>query len=189
MKKDNTLILLDFFKKELLRFNKHINLFSRKGGQKELDFLFKEAHIYAPFFKEEFSKFKSSILDLGSGNGFPGLFFAILYPENKFILCDRNQKKAGFLRHISFEMGLKNVEILNQSHEQLPRFQLILSKALAPWPKILDILEPVLASDGKAFLWKTQDFKLDHQKNFCALPYKAYQIEQRKGLIVELNRA
>lgn len=53
----------------------------------------------------------STVLDIGSGGGFPALPLAVMMSDCHFTLCERNTKKAGFLLSASSLMGLKNVSI------------------------------------------------------------------------------
>jgi len=52
------------------------------------------------------------VLDLGSGNGIPGLIFAILRPQWHIVLLDSNNKKALFLDSFCKINEIKNVSIL-----------------------------------------------------------------------------
>lgn len=60
------------------------------------------------------------IFDLGSGNGFPGVVFAIMSPSTQVILVEVDQKKSEFLRHLCAGLGLKNVSIENKNVDALP---------------------------------------------------------------------
>lgn len=60
------------------------------------------------------------IYDLGSGAGFPGLVGAAIYPKVKFILVETDKRSIEHLTQCVSSMGLKNVEILNQSFDSLP---------------------------------------------------------------------
>jgi 16S rRNA (guanine527-N7)-methyltransferase len=52
----------------------------------------------------------SSILDLGTGGGFPGIPLAILYPSVSFLLVDSTAKKIRVVQEVATALGLKNVE-------------------------------------------------------------------------------
>jgi 16S rRNA (guanine527-N7)-methyltransferase len=61
-----------------------------------------------------------TLLDLGSGAGFPGLPIAILRPEIAITLAESQNKKATFLREIVRSLGLSNVEVWASRAESMP---------------------------------------------------------------------
>lgn len=110
--------LLKAFREELLRFNHAINLVSVKSLPL-LDLLHFSDSILASRIIAESTKI-DEIHDIGSGNGFPGIVFAILYPEIKVNLVEVDQRKAEFLKHVAAQLKLSNIKVLTQSFESLP---------------------------------------------------------------------
>lgn len=83
--------------------------------------------------EEEFSK--ASVLDLGTGGGFPGIPLAILYPEAQFVLCDSVGKKTIVAEAVSKALKLDNVQVVNARAESLGRnFDFVVSRAVASLP-------------------------------------------------------
>ena len=85
------------------------------------------------------------VLDVGTGGGLPGIPLAILYPETKFVLLDATRKKLEIIEDIISKLGLKNVKILWGRAEKLghereihENFELVLARALAKLPQLLD---------------------------------------------------
>lgn len=59
------------------------------------------------------------VWDIGSGAGIPGVPFAILRPDLSINLVESNKKKAIFLKEVKFELGISNIQILNQRFETI----------------------------------------------------------------------
>ncbi len=83
-----------------------------------------------------------TILDVGTGGGFPGIPLAILYPESRFTLCDSIGKKTLVARSIAESLGLENVTVVQARAENLDdNYDFVVSRAVAsledflPWVK------------------------------------------------------
>jgi 16S rRNA (guanine527-N7)-methyltransferase len=88
----------------------------------------------------------SSVADVGTGAGFPGLPLAILHPEIRFTLIDSAAKKVRFVAHCVRALGLGNVAALHGRAEQLAAagpFDTVMARACAPLPELLRIVAPL----------------------------------------------
>ncbi len=80
-----------------------------------------------------------SVLDLGTGGGFPGIPLAVLFPETQFTLCDSVGKKTIVASAVAKSLGLENVKVVNARAESLPEtFDFVVSRAVTAldnfWP-------------------------------------------------------
>lgn len=120
-------------------WNAQINVISRK----DIDNLYSHHVLHSlaigrylsevPGLWDSFSS--ASILDVGTGGGFPGIPLAILFPEASFVLCDSVGKKTIVASAVSRALGLDNVEVVNARAESLRReFDYVVSRAVAALP-------------------------------------------------------
>lgn len=113
----------------LVRWNEKMNLTTVKPGREMVirhycESLFFAAHLVAP-------EANVSVLDLGSGAGFPGVPIAVLRPAWKIGLVESNQRKAVFLRESS--RHLANTSVLAQRMENLTvHSDWVVARALDP---------------------------------------------------------
>lgn len=102
---------------ELMRFNLKLNLISRTT-ERDAD----EVHFADSIFGSRMVLAHSSdksFVDIGSGNGLPGIVLAILAPEREFNLVESDGRKAEFLKHAVHKLGLKNTQVASLRFENM----------------------------------------------------------------------
>ncbi|MCD6346089.1 MAG: 16S rRNA (guanine(527)-N(7))-methyltransferase RsmG [Bacteroidales bacterium] len=120
---------------ELYHFwNERINLMSRK----DIDHLY-ERHILHSLSIARFHLFEKglTIMDLGTGGGFPGMPLAIIFPQTQFILVDSIRKKIKVVEEISAKLELSNVIVIHSRAEELnEKFHFVVTRAVTSLPKL-----------------------------------------------------
>ena len=113
-------------------WNQKINVVSRK----DIDELYVR-HVLHALAIAKIQQFNAgaSILDVGTGGGFPGVPLAIMYPEVRFTLVDSIGKKIKVVDEVVNGLGLQNVTTINDRVEAVPeKFDFIISRAVAAMP-------------------------------------------------------
>lgn len=89
-------------------------------------------------------------MDAGTGGGFPGIPLAILFPEAEFTLVDSIAKKIRVVETIKSELGLKNVNPINNRFENIPgQFDFITGRAVSSLPEMCRLLKGKILDDNK----------------------------------------
>lgn len=89
------------------------------------------------------------LLDIGTGAGLPAVIIAICQPERHCTALDSNQKKIRFIRQISSQLGLSNVQPIAariEAHEA--QYQVVTSRAFASLTDFVSVAQPQLAEQG-----------------------------------------
>lgn len=115
-------------------WNEKINVISRK----DIDALY-ERHVLHSLAIYKFLPFQpqSSILDIGTGGGFPGIPLAIMHPEVNFLLVDSIGKKITVVNEVAAAIGLTNVRTKHGRAEEVKeKFDFVVSRAVAELPTL-----------------------------------------------------
>ena len=92
---------------------------------------------------------QGSLLDIGTGAGLPAVIIAICQPERPCTALDSNQKKIRFIKQISSELGLSNVQpIASRIEAHDTHYEVVTSRAFASLIDFVEVAQPRLASDG-----------------------------------------
>ena len=113
-----------------------------------------------------------TVVDVGTGAGFPGMVLRILEPTCRLTLLDSLGKRVDWLREVCAEMGLSDVDCVHAraedfAGEQRERFDIAASRAVAPLNILCELALPLVRVGGMFLAMKSveSDAELDAAKN------------------------
>ncbi|VAV82371.1 16S rRNA (guanine(527)-N(7))-methyltransferase [hydrothermal vent metagenome] len=149
---------------ELKKWSKRMNLTSLTGDKDIIVRHFLDSLIPLPYMNGI-----ETLLDIGTGAGFPGLVLKIARPELRLTLLEPTGKKTHFLRHVVRTLGLEGVDIINGRAEdpaiiekKAHTFDCVTSRALSELSVFFEMARPYLKEGGRIVAMKGPlDGKLD----------------------------
>lgn len=135
--------LLNLFSDLLLDYNLKVNITSIKNKKE----------VYLKHFYDSLSIVKiidlnnvESLLDVGSGGGFPGIVLKIFFPNVSITLLDSNHKKSDFQRYICDKLNLDNIIIVNDRAENFyllgKKYDIVVARAVARMNVLTELCLP-----------------------------------------------
>lgn len=128
-------------------WNSKINVISRK----DIENLY-EHHVLHSLAIAEVIRFqrRSTVLDVGTGGGFPGIPLAILFPEVQFTLIDSIGKKIKVGTEVANSIGLKNVILKHERiQEEKDKFDFVVSRAVMPLEDLVKLVRKNISATQK----------------------------------------
>ena len=138
----------DKYLSQILKWNKTRNLVSRNLKKNDLAEHFLDCAVLQKHL------LPGSVIDLGTGSGFPGMCLGIIDPNRELTLVDSNRKKTSFLINIKNELGLNSVSIKNARVEEIKQINEIniVCRAFKEPAALLKTLENKISKENKIIL-------------------------------------
>lgn len=127
----------------------------------------------------------TSIIDVGTGAGFPGLPLKIVLPRIKLTLVESVHKKAHFCAHMVEKLGLKDVLVLAERAEDVGRmvnqrqsYDLAVARAVAPMAVLVEYLLPLVKMGGVVVMQKGESAHAEAQAAARAIEILGGRLKQ-----------
>ena len=100
-----------------------------------------DSFIYDALYPVSFLPKRKTLMDIGTGAGFPGMILALALPDTQVTLVEPLAKRASFLQFIKADLGLSNVTVVKKRVEEMPSeiFDIITSRAVTDTNMLLNL--------------------------------------------------
>lgn len=161
---------------ELVDWNRRINLTAITEYEAVQVKHFLDSLTVVPIINQFKKQGRFSLIDVGTGAGLPGIPLKIILPEIKLVLLEATAKKTGFLHYIKSKLGLDDVEVVVGRAEAIAhetqyreKFDLVLSRAVASLPALVELALPFCAIGGKFVAQKKGNIDLEVRQSARAI--------------------
>ena len=171
---------------QLLRdWNTRLNLVSRRDTDRILTY-----HVVDSLAVARLIPPGARVCDIGTGAGLPGIPIVLVRPDVRMLLVESSQKKSRFLQTAVAELGLENVEVLNERAESLPALQcdIILSRLAGPLRDVVRYAGLHRKPKGTIVLYKTKDCATELLKAGRVLARHHLRVTGSHDVLLPLSR-
>lgn len=123
-------------------------------------------------------------VDLGSGNGYPGLPLAAARPGLQLLLVEASVRKADFLRAVLRDAPFPDATVIETQVQRASDLddagdvRLLTSRAMGGWPKVVPRLHPWLSATSDVLIWAGEEVEKISQRTV----WKRFRIEEKRAL-------
>jgi len=176
-----TIVKLENFASLLHEWNQIHNL----TGAKSIDAIY--VNIIDSLFPITFIKMPTTLLDVGTGAGFPGLVLAIAYPQTEVMLAEPLKKRVSFLKYAAIDLLLPNVKVEAKRVEFVEHdaFALITSRAVTNTKLLLDLTQEISDTKTEYLFYKGSRVFDEIEDVQHQLDYDIVQKNQRNYLYIK----
>ena len=151
--------------------------------------IIEEKQIYLKHFYDSLTIVKTinltkieTLLDVGTGAGFPGIVLKIVFPNLHVTLLDSNNKKIKFLNKVIEKLDLKNIKTIHDrcesfAHQNLNKFDVVTSRAVSSLDNLLELCLPMVKINGY-FIPIKGDIEKELKENEITLKILNSKIEE-----------
>jgi 16S rRNA (guanine527-N7)-methyltransferase len=171
---------IEKYKSQLLKWNKTHNLTGARDEQTLDEF------IYDAVYPVKFLPKCDTLLDIGTGAGFPGLILAMALTDTKVTLAEPLTKRASFLQFIKADLGLANVRVVKKRVEEMQAeiFDLVTSRAVTDTDMLLKLSENFRDANTQILFYKGENVYNEIPQN---MEHQIIKTNNRHYLLLKAN--
>ncbi|HQR73214.1 MAG TPA: 16S rRNA (guanine(527)-N(7))-methyltransferase RsmG [Sulfurovum sp.] len=175
------IVQLENFASLLHEWNQIHNL----TGAKTIEAIY--ANIVDALYPLTFIDKPKTLLDVGTGAGFPGLVLAIALPQTEVVLAEPLKKRVSFLKYAAIELGLSSVSVEGKRVEQVEHapFELISSRAVTNTALLLELTSRLCDAKTRYLFYKGSRVLDEIEQMPHQLSYDIVQKNQRNYLYIK----
>lgn len=169
---------VNFFTQQLLTWNTIHNMTGATTKEEV------QEHVFDAVYPLSFLPHVDTILDIGTGAGFPGLVMAMAFNNTHFTLVEPLRKRSAFLSFVASALHLNNVTVISKKveHVQAQPFDLITSRAVTNTQDLLSLSQPFIAKGSLLLYFKGE--KVYDEVNDI-FDYKIIKAPHRNYLLIQ----
>jgi len=167
------------FFETLVEENKKYNLTSIIEEEKVY-----EKHFYDSLSLSDLIDDNSTVVDVGTGGGMPGLPIKIANPSLKLTFLDSNKKKMEFLKLISNKLEIDNNYIYGRAEEINEQFDYVVARGVASLNILLELCCNLVKLDGKIIAMKGSNYQEELNNSKNVIEKLGYELENIKEYVL-----
>ena len=172
----------ELYMRRVLEWNEHVNLTTIRDRD---DFIEKHFIDSLCCLSDDRWKSAQTVVDVGTGAGFPGIPLAIVSPEKEFLLIDSLNKRIRIINELIGELGLRNVRAVHGRAEEMARqkqyrqkFDVCVSRAVSRMSVLSEYCLPFLHKGGWLIAYKGPDAEKELKEAQNALNILGGQLDE-----------
>ena len=176
---DKMIDQLNEYASYLKEYNEKINLTAITEYEEVLD-----KHFYDSLLLVD-RKLEGSLVDVGTGAGFPGVVLKIVIPELKVLLIEPIQKRCVFLNSLIEKLGLKDIEVINTRGEDYSLihregYDYVTARAVSNLNNLIEVCGAMVKENGYFICLRGKDGRQEIKDANKAIEIMGFEIESIK---------
>ena len=174
---DEQLNQFDSYARFLVEYNEKINLTAITEYSEIV-----EKHFYDSLLLSKYRKMEGTLVDVGTGAGFPGVVLKIAYPELKVKLIEPLHKRCVFLNELIERLDLKDIEVLNVRAEDYSKnhreaFDFVTARAVTNLNALIELCGAMVKLDGCFIALRGKDGLSEIENAAYAINSMGFEVE------------